>query len=252
MAWARTALVLFSILLGGCTSVDVVTVPWPEAARRCYQHVANREMPVYHSAYTHTYQGLAFPGRVWMIGRAACDSFVDEMLAKESRQGIGVVPPPPLTPPSSRSGVEPSPPRPPSARAGEETSPLPPPAARPAPSEFRAAPELRTIYFDFDQSAIRPEARDALEATAQWLTANERALLLIEGHCDERGTNEYNLALGERRAHAALDYLIGRGVAADRIITTSYGEERPVCTERTEECWQRNRRAEFRRRPDRE
>jgi peptidoglycan-associated lipoprotein len=249
MAWAQRALALFSILLGGCTSVGVVKLPWAEAARRCYQSVADREIPIYHAVYSQTYQGLRFPGRVWMIGRAACDAFVDEMLAKESQPGIAVVPPPP---PSSRSGVEPFPLPLPSPRSGDELTPLPPPDARPAPRDFTAVPDLRTIYFDFDQSVIRPNARDALETTAQWLKANERVLLLIEGHCDERGTDEYNLALGERRALAARDYLIGRGVTADRITTISYGEERPVCTERNEECWQRNRRAEFRRRPDRE
>jgi peptidoglycan-associated lipoprotein len=80
---------------------------------------------------------------------------------------------------------------------------------------------------------------------AAWLKDNTHTLLLIEGHADERGTNEYNLALGARRAKAAADYLVSQGVLATRISTVSYGEERPLCAQRTEACWARNRRAHF-------
>jgi peptidoglycan-associated lipoprotein len=80
---------------------------------------------------------------------------------------------------------------------------------------------------------------------AAWLKDNSHALLLIEGHADERGTNEYNLALGERRAKAAVDYLVSQGVHTARIKSVSYGEERPLCVGRTETCWARNRRAHF-------
>jgi peptidoglycan-associated lipoprotein len=117
--------------------------------------------------------------------------------------------------------------------------------AKPEPREFRAAAELKVIHFDFDRYAIRPGDAKILDASARWLKANPGVLLLIEGHCDERGTPEYNLALGERRAKAAMSYLVSRGVAADRISIISYGEDRPVCTEKTAACWTRNRRDAF-------
>jgi peptidoglycan-associated lipoprotein len=104
---------------------------------------------------------------------------------------------------------------------------------------------VRPIHFDFDKADIRPVDTEILDSNAQWLKSNADALVIIEGHCDERGTDEYNLALGERRTKAARDYLVARGVQSTRITVTSYGEERPLCTERTEGCWSRNRRAEF-------
>ena len=110
---------------------------------------------------------------------------------------------------------------------------------------FVDAAELAPIHFDFDKADIRPGDAKILDANAAWLTANPKLLVLIEGHCDERGTAEYNLALGERRAKATQTYLISRGVQAERITTVSYGEERPACTEHTEKCWATNRRAQF-------
>ncbi len=101
------------------------------------------------------------------------------------------------------------------------------------------------VYFDFDKSELRPEAQQQLAHNAEWLKANPGYVATIEGHCDERGTNEYNLALGDRRASTAKDYLVSLGVSGGRLETISYGEERPVCTESTESCWQRNRRAHF-------
>jgi peptidoglycan-associated lipoprotein len=101
------------------------------------------------------------------------------------------------------------------------------------------------IYFDFDKYDIRPDAKPILQSVAEWLMKNKSADLLIEGHCDERGTNEYNLALGDRRAKAARDGLIALGISSGRINLLSYGEEKPLCTEQTEECWQKNRRAHF-------
>jgi peptidoglycan-associated lipoprotein len=128
-------------------------------------------------------------------------------------------------------------------------APTPPPippgtsGGAPSPREFVEAPALRNIHFDFDRYEIRPADAEILGENARWLKANGAALVLVEGHCDERGTNEYNLALGDRRAKAARDYLVSLGVAASRISTISYGEERPVCIERTEACWTQNRRA---------
>ena len=117
--------------------------------------------------------------------------------------------------------------------------------ARPAPNEFAAVSDLQDIHFEFDRSAIRPEDAQLLDGNARWLRANSQDLLLIEGHCDERGTDGYNLALGDRRAKAAMDYLIAQGVAARRISVISYGKERPVCTQHDEACWTKNRRAHF-------
>jgi peptidoglycan-associated lipoprotein len=104
---------------------------------------------------------------------------------------------------------------------------------------------LGDIFFDYDRAELKPEARERLAKNAQWLTANPQFLLTLEGHCDERGTNEYNLALGDRRASAARDYLQSLGVANTRVKTISYGEERPFCEGHDESCWSQNRRAHF-------
>ncbi len=154
-----------------------------------------------------------------------------------------VTAPPPVAPPAPAplAPPAPAPVAPPVAAA----PPAPAPAPRPAPAEYRSVAELRDVFFDFDKHAIKPEGARVLDATAGWLKANSSALLLIEGHCDERGTNAYNLVLGERRAKASQEYLVARGIAADRITIISYGEERPVCSERTEACWAQNRRAHF-------
>ena len=118
-------------------------------------------------------------------------------------------------------------------------------AAAPAPREFASHPALRTIHFDFDKYNITPSEAAILDANAEWLGANPGSLLLIEGHCDERGTSEYNLALGDRRARATMNYLVGKGVPAGRITTISYGEDLPGCLARNESCWSENRRAEL-------
>jgi peptidoglycan-associated lipoprotein len=113
------------------------------------------------------------------------------------------------------------------------------------PGDFEANPALATIHFDFDRSDIRPQDAKILDDNASWLRAHPQHLVLIQGHCDERGTNEYNVALGDRRATAAREYLVTHGVAPGRISIISYGEERPQCTERSEGCWARNRRGQF-------
>ena len=104
---------------------------------------------------------------------------------------------------------------------------------------------VRPIYFAFDRADIGPGATSTLDANAEWLRVNPERLVLIEGHCDERGTGEYNVALGERRALAAKAYLLNRGIAETRLTVTSYGFERPLCRDHAESCWTRNRRAEF-------
>ena len=104
---------------------------------------------------------------------------------------------------------------------------------------------FRDIYFDYDRYDIRAEARPVLDGIASFLKNYGQSNIVIEGHCDDRGTNEYNLALGENRAKAAKNYLVSRGVSPDRIIVITFGEEKPVCTDPVESCWQQNRRAHF-------
>jgi len=104
---------------------------------------------------------------------------------------------------------------------------------------------LQNIYFDYDKSAIRPDAREILKANAEIFTKNSSAKIIVEGHCDERGTAEYNMALGERRAQEAKQYLVNLGIDASRIETISYGKERPLDNRSIEEAWAQNRRAQF-------
>lgn len=134
-------------------------------------------------------------------------------------------------------------------------------AAKPAPAKSEANKDsslealkrgeaagtgpMADIGFDFDSAALSEKARGILKTNAEWLKANPAAKVQVEGHCDERGTAEYNMALGAKRAQAAMDYLTTLGVAANRLSTISYGEEIPVCREHTEDCWAKNRRARF-------
>ena len=104
---------------------------------------------------------------------------------------------------------------------------------------------VRDAFFDFNKADIRPDAREALTKDAEFLRSYPVVHVTIEGHCDERGSTEYNLGLGARRAQAAKNYLVSLGISADRIDTVSWGKERPFCTESTEECWQQNRRGHF-------
>jgi len=129
--------------------------------------------------------------------------------------------------------------------SGAAATPAPTTTARPAVQDFAAVADLTDVFFDFDKYDIRPNDAKTLDTNANWLKSNPNHLVLIEGHCDERGTNEYNLALGERRAKSTMNYLVSQGVQANRITIISYGEERPQCTEHTESCWAKNRRAHF-------
>jgi len=141
------------------------------------------------------------------------------------------------------------------------SSPIPPPVVKeariaeqpvaPAPPsqqlvpQARPIPNLSDIFFDFDRFVIRDDARSGLEADAGLLKLQSGEKILIEGHCDERGTSAYNLVLGERRAQAAAQYLRDLSVPSSQMQVTSYGKERPFCTEHSEACWQSNRRAHF-------
>jgi peptidoglycan-associated lipoprotein len=124
----------------------------------------------------------------------------------------------------------------------------PPPPPEPAPQPDLNAlflKEVRDAYFDFNKSDIRADAREALSKTADFLKNYPQIKVNIEGHCDERGSTEYNLALGDRRANATKQYLVSLGISADRITTVSYGKEKPFCMESNEACWQQNRRGHF-------
>lgn len=118
-------------------------------------------------------------------------------------------------------------------------------AVRPDPKEFVVMRDLRDIRFDFDRYDIRPEDAEILDANADIMKSNPSWLVLIEGHADQRGTSDYNMALSDRRAKASMNYLVSRGVRANRITMIGYGEERPTCKESTEQCWSQNRRAHF-------
>jgi peptidoglycan-associated lipoprotein len=154
---------------------------------------------------------------------------------------------PPTTTAEARPTVE--------APAPPETRVPPPPAPPPRETEEEVTSMeldalnkkgyLQDAFFDYDQSDLRDDARTALSANAEWLKRHPSIQILIEGHADERGTSAYNLALGDRRANAARDYLDSLGVAASRVRTVSYGKERPFCTDSTEDCWQQNRRGHF-------
>lgn len=125
------------------------------------------------------------------------------------------------------------------------TAPPPPP---PPPKEDINAiftREVRDAFFDFNKADIRPDARATLAKDADFLRNYPQVRVTIEGHCDERGSTEYNLALGDRRANAAKQYLVSLGVSADRMTTVSFGKEKPFCTGHNEACWQQNRRAHF-------
>jgi peptidoglycan-associated lipoprotein len=154
---------------------------------------------------------------------------------------------PPTTTAEARPPVEA--PAPPETRVPPPAPPAPPEAgAEVLSSDLAQLNErgyLKDAYFDYDQSDLRDDARSVLSANAEWLKRYPSIQVLIEGHCDERGTSAYNLALGDRRANAAREYVDSLGIAGSRIRTVSYGKERPVCNESTEDCWQRNRRAHF-------
>jgi peptidoglycan-associated lipoprotein len=134
------------------------------------------------------------------------------------------------------------------------SAPPPPPRQEPPRQVTQSLAEmvaslLSDAYFDYDKSEIREDARATLnknaEALKQIFAAHPNGIVTIEGHCDERGSAEYNLGLGDRRSSAAKEYLVNLGVPADKLKVISYGNEKPVCSESNESCWQRNRRVHF-------
>jgi peptidoglycan-associated lipoprotein len=159
------------------------------------------------------------------------------------------IPAPAPAPPPPPPAVTPAPPPP----------PPPPPAPAPAPrplteeeifarksvDQLNAERPLDDAYFDLDKSEIREDAKPRLQKDADWLKKWASVQVQVEGHCDSRGSAEYNLALGTRRASAVRDYLVNLGVPAGRVAVISKGKEAPVCTENNEGCWQQNRRGHF-------
>ena len=129
---------------------------------------------------------------------------------------------------------------PPAAGAAEKPAAVVPPVVLPPDVS-----KLNAVYFDYDKYDLSPASRNTLKQNADWLSKNSGKKVVVEGNCDERGTNEYNMALGQRRADAAAKYLKTLGVGAGRISTVSYGEDRPLCKESNEACWSKNRRSDF-------
>jgi len=117
--------------------------------------------------------------------------------------------------------------------------------AKKSVDELNAEKPLTDVFFDLDRSDIKDEGRSALQKDAEWMRKWSSTKVTVEGHCDSRGTTEYNLALGERRAQAVKDYLVSLGIGGDRVQTVSKGEEAPFCTEENEACWSQNRRGHF-------
>jgi peptidoglycan-associated lipoprotein len=165
---------------------------------------------------------------------------------------VAVNPPPPPPPPPP--APKPDPPKPP---------PPPPPAPKPAPpapaptlteeqlfakktlEQLNAEKPLGDVFFDLDQSTIRDDAKAPLQTNAEWMKRWTSTQIIVEGHGDSRGSAEYNLALGSRRADAVKQYMVGLGVAASRITVISKGKEQPFCAQEEESCWQQNRRGHF-------
>jgi len=172
------------------------------------------------------------------------EAAAEDLLAK-TKDCLDAKKPAPAPAPAPAPSPEPAPPP-----APVEPPPAPavpaPTAPPPAPAPMVEEPSgLEPVYFDFDKSFIRKDARPALQKAAEYMKKNPDVKIRIEGNCDERGTSEYNMALGDRRAISAKKYLTALGIDANRLSTVSYGKERPTCTEHNEECWQKNRRVDF-------
>ncbi len=163
------------------------------------------------------------------------------------RQAPAPTPAPPPPPPPAAAATPPPPPPP----------PPPAPAPKPAPlteeqifaqktlEQLNAERPLSDVFFDYDQSVVRDEGRGPLQKNAEWLKRWTSTQITVEGHADSRGSSEYNLALGSRRATAVKDYLVNLGIPATRLTVVSKGKEQPFCTAETEDCWQQNRRGHF-------
>jgi len=161
---------------------------------------------------------------------------------------IAPAPPPPPPPPPAATPAPPPPPPPPAAPA-----PAPTPRAltedeifaRKSVDELNSEKPLDDVFFDLDKSDLRDDARNALQKDADWMKRWTGTQVTVEGHCDSRGSSEYNLSLGSRRANAVKEYLQSLGIATNRVTVVSKGKEQPFCSEQNESCWQQNRRGHF-------
>ena len=170
------------------------------------------------------------------------------MNACGERQPPATPAPPPPPPPVATPAPPPAPPPPPPPAP----APTPPPApteaelfAKLSLAELNAQRPLADVYFEYDRSELSDEARGSLQKNADWMRKWTSTVVTVEGHADSRGTSEYNLALGERRASTVRDYLVSLGIATNRVNVVSMGEEQPVCTDEAEACWRQNRRGHF-------
>src|SRR5688572_30740163 len=186
------------------------------------------------------------PFQVWACLIAVC-CLIAAGACRRRPPVIPPDPPPPVTQPPAVVQKPPPPPPPP-----PEPAPTPPREpteeerfARMTLDELNQSRPLDDVFFEYDQSDLTERARASLQKNGEWLKRWSSTRITIEGHADSRGTNEYNLALGERRANAVREYLMTLGVAAARIATVSKGEEEPVCKEEVETCWSQNRRGHF-------
>jgi peptidoglycan-associated lipoprotein len=183
--------------------------------------------------------------QIWMTAAALATALTVGACTKK------VPPPTPAPPPPPPQAAAPAPPPPP---------PPPPPAPAPRPpapltedqifaqkslDQLNAERPLGDVFFDLDESTIRDDAKALLQRNADWMKRWTSTSITVEGHCDSRGSSEYNLALGTRRANAVKDYLVNLGVTGGRITVISKGKEQPFCTENNESCWQQNRRGHF-------
>ena len=164
---------------------------------------------------------------------AGCGKRSQPVPVPEPASAVQEDPPPPAAAPPPEAAA------PAAALTEEETF------ARKTLDELNAERPLVDVFFDFDQWSVRDDARPALQRNAEWLRRWSSTRATIEGHCDSRGTSEYNLALADRRAHAVRDYLVSLGISPERLLVVSKGEEAPFCDNGTEDCWQENRRAHF-------
>ena len=183
-------------------------------------------------------------GRLSILAALCTVIAVSTACAKKAPVAAPPPPPPPVSTPPPPPPPPPTPPPPPPApvqKALTEDEVF----SRKTLAELNAEKPLQDVYFDYDKADLRDQARVALQKNAEWLKRWTGTRIFIEGHCDARGTAEYNLALGDKRASAARTYLLSLGIPADRIQTVSKGKESPFCTEEAESCWSQNRRGHF-------
>jgi peptidoglycan-associated lipoprotein len=260
MRWLVLISASVALMIAGCATtrsytpeIDRMRVDLAEAKAAGAQTLAPDEYARAESCldwWTHYVTQFDHIGDATMANLPArCRTALQALKSKMAVAPVAMVPDMPAPPPP------PAPPAPevdrgiyPKEGTLRDTMAPPPAPAPPPPMAAREAekkPPLGDIFFDYDQSLIRPDAKQTLEKNIAWLRANTKPNLMIEGHCDERGTQEYNLALGQRRAKVAQDYLVASGIDEKRIKTISYGKERPFVVGHDESAWQWNRRAHF-------